>query len=311
MSNNSITIAAALGLAFAATSAQADTIRIPLNDWTGQNLTAQIAGKLLERIGHDVEYVTAGAVPQLAAIAQGSLHFQPEFWDNNVGDIYYDALDRGDIVLVGPLGIESSEGWIYPPYMEESCPGLPSYQALYDCAQAFAAADTFPNGRLITYPADWGTRSRDLVAQIDLPFQPVAGGSEGAMIAELRSAVASQQPILMMFWQPHWLFAEFDFNWVEFDEVDGTCDEGNQSRGNACGFNQANVGKLVNRDFQATWPDAYVLVEALQMDNASQNAMILQVDQDGMSVDEAAEGWLADNEAVWAPWVEAAMAAQD
>lgn len=311
MSNNSINIVAALGLAFAATSAQADTIRIPLNDWTGQNLSAQIAGQLLERIGHDVEFVTAGAVPQLAAIAQGTLHFQPEFWDNNVGDIYDNALARGDIVLVGPLGIESREGWIYPPYMEERCPGLPSYQALYDCAQAFSAADTFPNGRLITYPADWGTRSRDLVAQIGLPFQPVAGGSEGAMIAELRSAVATNQPMLMMFWQPHWLFAEFDFNWIEFDEVDGMCDESNQSRGNACGFNQANVGKLVNRDFQATWPDAYAFAEAFQMDNASQNAMILQVDQEGRSVDEVAADWIDANEAIWAPWVEAAMAVRN
>jgi len=311
MSNNSINIVAALGLAFAATSAQADTIKIPLNDWTGQNLSAQIAGQLLTRIGHDVEFVTAGAVPQLAAIAQGSLHFQPEFWDNNVGDIYDNALARGDIVLVGALGIESTEGWIYPPYMEERCPGLPSYQALYDCAQAFAAADTFPNGRLITYPADWGTRSRDLVAQIGLPFQPVAGGSEGAMIAELRSAVATSQPILMMFWQPHWLFAEFDFNWIEFDAVDGMCDESNQSRGAACGFNQANVGKLVNRDFQATWPDAYAFVEAFQMDNASQNAMILQVDQEGLSVEDVAASWIEANEAVWTPWVEAAAAVQN
>ena len=96
--------------------------------------------------------------------------------------------------------------------MKEKCPGLPSYEALYDCAQAFAASDTFPNGRLITYPADWGTRSKDVVAQIGIPFQPVAGGSEGAMIAEVKSAYASKQPILMMFWQPHWLFAEYDFD---------------------------------------------------------------------------------------------------
>lgn len=311
MPKYSINTVAALGMVIAGSSAQADTIKIPLNDWTGQNLTAHIAGQLLERIGHDVEFVTAGAVPQLAAIAQGSLHFQPEFWDNNVGDIYDDALARGEIVLIGPLGIESTEGWIYPPYMEEHCPGLPSYQALYDCAEAFTTADTFPNGRLITYPADWGTRSRDLVAQIGLPFQAVAGGSEGAMIAELRSAVASKQPMLVMFWQPHWLFAEFDFNWIEFDEADGWCDESNQSRGNACGFNQANVGKLVNRSFQADWPDAYAFAEAFQMDNASQNAMILQVDQQGMSVEEVAAGWISANEAIWTPWIEAAKAAKN
>ena len=57
--------------------------------------------------------------------------------------------------------------------MNDQCPGLPSYEALYDCAQAFAAADTFPKGRLVTYPADWGTRSKDVVAMIELPFEPV------------------------------------------------------------------------------------------------------------------------------------------
>ena len=50
---------------------------------------------------------------------------------------------------------------------------------------------------------------------IELPFVPVAGGSEGAMIAELKSAVAAEQPIIMMFWQPHWIHAEITFDWVD------------------------------------------------------------------------------------------------
>ncbi len=311
MKNSILKLAAALCLGVTAIGAQAEAIRIPVNSWTGQNTSAHIAGQLLEKLDYEVEYVTAGAVPQLAAMAQGTLHFQPEFWDNNVGDIYEKALAEGDIILIGPQGLESREGWIYPPYMEEQCPGLPAYEALYECAQAFAAVDTFPNGRLITYPADWGTRSLDLVKNLELPFQPVAGGSEGAMVAELRSAVAAKQPMLMMFWSPHWLFAEYDFNWIEFDKVDGTCDEANQSRGSACGFNQANVGKLVNRDFEATWPGAFALAEAFKMDNASQNKMILQVDQQSMAVDEVAAEWIAANEEVWAPWIEAGRAAQN
>ena len=198
-------LAASAGGAWADSS---DPIRIPINEWTGQHISAHITGTLFKKAGFNVEYVTAGAVPQFAAIAQGDLHVQPETWTNNVGDIYPKAVEAGDIEVVGSLGLEPKEGWIFPPYMKDKCPGLPSYEALYDCAQAFAAADTFPNGRLITYPADWGTRSKDVVAQIGLPFQPVAGGSEGAMIAELKSAAASGQPIIMMFWQPHWLFAE-------------------------------------------------------------------------------------------------------
>lgn len=286
-----------------AAPAQAEAIKIAINEWTGQNLSAQIAGAVLKEMGQEVEYVTAGAVPQFAAIADGSLHFQPETWTNNVGDIYPKAVDAGDINVVGELGLTPLEGWFYPPYMEEQCPGLPAYSALYDCAQAFAAADTFPNGRLITYPADWGTRSSDQIAAIGLPFQPVAGGSEGAMLAELKSAVATQQPMIMMLWQPHWIHAEIELNVVEWDSSSPDCLAGvDQERGNACGFAQASVQKIVSKDFAEKWPEAFAFVQAYELSNDVQNALIQRVDQDGLSVEEAVAEWMKDNESTWRGW---------
>ena len=308
------TVAGALLAATTVTTAWADSsdpIRIPINEWTGQHISAHITGTLLQKTGYTIEYVTAGAVPQFAAIAQGDLHLQPETWTNNVGDIYPKAVESGDIVVLGPLGLSPQEGWIYPPYMNGKCPGLPSYEALYDCAQAFAAADTFPKGRLITYPADWGTRSKDVVAQIGIPFEPVAGGSEGAMIAELKSAVAAEQPIIMMFWQPHWLFAELDFDWVAWDPAEGECvEESGQSRGSACGFQQASIDKIANKDFASKWPGAYKLLDVLSIDNTTMNALMLEIDSKGRDLEEVIAEWIAANEATWRPWVEAAMAAR-
>jgi glycine betaine/proline transport system substrate-binding protein len=288
-----------------------ETIRIPINEWTGQHISAHITGSLFEKMGYTVEYVTAGAVPQFAAIAQADLDIQPETWTNNVGEIYPKAVESGDLIVVGPLGLKPQEGWIYPPYMAEKCPGLPDYQALYDCAQAFASADTFPKGRLIAYPADWGTRTKDVVAQIGIPFEPIAGGSEGAMIAELKAAVATEKPILMMFWQPHWLFAEQSFDWVKFDAVDGECiEESGQSRGSACGFQQASIDKVVNKDFAAKWPGAYAVFDAMSIDNNTQNALMLEIDQKGRDLEVVVAEWIDANEATWKPWVDAGMAAK-
>jgi glycine betaine/proline transport system substrate-binding protein len=294
-----------------AISQAADAIKIPINEWTGQHISAHITGSLFKKAGYDVEYITAGAVPQFAAIAQGDLHVQPETWTNNVGDIYPKAVAKGDIVVVGSLGLQPRESWIFPPYMKEKCPGLPSYEALYDCAQAFAASDTFPNGRLITYPADWGTRSKDVVAQIGIPFQPVAGGSEGAMIAEVKSAYASKQPILMMFWQPHWLFAEYDFDWIEWDSAQGECvEEKGQKRGKACGFQQASIDKIMSKDFAAKWPGAAKLYEQMVVDNTTMNGLMLEIDRKGRKVEDVVAEWMGANEATWSPWVKAAKAAQ-
>lgn len=310
MKKTSILVATSLALASAAFADSDETIRIPINEWTGQHISAHITGTLFQKAGYTVEYVTAGAVPQFAAIAQGDLDLQPETWTNNVGDIYPKAVEAGDIVVVGQLGLQPQEGWIYPPYMKEKCPGLPSYEALYDCAQAFASADTFPNGRLITYPADWGTRSKDVVSQIGIPFAPVAGGSEGAMIAEAKAAVAAGDPMLMMFWQPHWLFAENDFEWVAWDPVDGECqEESGQTRGKACGFQQASIDKIASKDMAEKWPGAAAIFEAMSIDNATQNALMLEIDQKGRDLEEVVAEWIAANEATWSPWVEAGKAA--
>ena len=284
-----------------------DPIKVINNDWTGQLFSTAIVGGLLEEMGYNIEYVSAGALPQHPGIAQGNLHLQTEVWTNNVGDLYPGLVKQGDIVVVGNLGLEPKEGWIYPPYMEEKCPGLPSYKALFECQQAFANASTFPKGRLITYPADWGTRSRDLVASVNMPFEPIPGGSEGAMMAELKSAYAAQEPILMMIWQPHWIFADLDLNWVEWNKIEGECVEESQKKETACGFQQAEVHKVVWGGFEKKWPAAYKMVTNFTLTNEDENWAIFEVDNNGRDVKDVAKEWLAKNESLWKGWIKAAM----
>lgn len=280
-----------------------EPIRIAVNEWTGQHLSANIAAELLKKMGYTVELVTAGGLPQFTALAQNELHFNPEVWDNSVTDVYTDGLASGAIIDMGDLGLEPREGWIYPTYMAEQCPGLPDYRALFDCAQAFATAETFPNGRLITYPADWGTRSKSVVEGIGLPFNPVPGGSEGAMIAELKSALASQEPILMMFWEPHWVFAEVEMDWIEWNPAEGECMEEGQQRETACGFAQASVKKIASNALPETWPGAARFIEEFTLTNDEQNAMIFEVDQAGRPLEEVVQEWIDTNDGKWAAWV--------
>lgn len=279
-------------------------IKIAINEWTGQHLSANIAAVLLGRMGYTVELLTAGGLPQFTALAQNEINLNPEVWDNSVTDVFTNGLESGAIVDFGELGLEPREGWIYPTYMEEKCPGLPSYQALFNCAEAFATAETFPKGRLITYPADWGTRSRTLVEGIGLPFNPVPGGSEGTMVAELKSALASEEPIIMMMWQPHWVFTEIDVKWVEWNETEGECIEEGQVRETACGFAQAKVNKIVSNDFAETWPGAAEFVRQFTLTNEEQNVMIDEVDQKGRSIEDVVAEWIMANEDKWTPWIQ-------
>ena len=228
-----------------------------------------------------------------------------------MGDIYPDSVAKGDIVVLGELGLQPIESWMYPKYLEAQCPGLPAASALIECTQLFATAETFPKGRLITYPADWGTRSKDLVKNADLPFEPIAGGSEGAMIAEMQAAYKTQQPMLIMFWEPHWVHSEMDFEWVEFPAYTDDCDT-NASVGlfsdktGDCGFKQANISKIVSKDFEKNWPGAFKVMNAMSIDNETQNALLLEIDFNKRELEEVVAEWVANNEAVWKPWVDAA-----
>ncbi|PWW03780.1 glycine betaine/proline transport system substrate-binding protein [Hoeflea marina] len=293
---------AGLGAGHASAAESQDTIKIALNEWTGQQLSARIAAELLRKMDYKVELVTAGGLPQFTAMAKGELHANPEVWDNSITDIYTNGLASGELVNLGDLGLKPRDGWIYPPYMAELCPGLPSYQALYDCTQAFSNAETFPDGRLIAYPADWGTRSQQLVAALELPFKAVPGGSEGAMIAELKGAIAAKQPIVMMMWEPHWIFSQMDLNWVEWDASDGNCVESEESRGKACGFAQAHVNKIVSASFPDKWPNAAKFMEKYTLTNDEQSRLIFEVDQDHRPIEEVVAEWIDQNKDKWSVW---------
>ncbi len=290
-----------------------EPIKIAVNEWTGQHVSAYIVGGILEKMGYTVEYVTAGAVPQFAALAEGSIHVQPEVWTNNVGEIYPKALQEGTILELGLLGLNNREGWIYPKYMEEMCPGLPAMQALLDCGDKVATEDTFPNGRVVSYPADWGTRTADLIEVLDLPLTAVPGGSEGAMVAELKAAVARKEPLVMMFWAPHWVLSEVEVGWVDITpHYEPAChdDPGWGPNSNAthdCDFAQAAVTKSVWAGMQDKWPAAFEFIKQFELSGADQQLMMKAIDVDGKELATVVNEWIDANESTWKPMTEVAM----
>jgi glycine betaine/proline transport system substrate-binding protein len=289
-----------------------EPIKIALNEWTGQNVTAKVLGKIYENMGYTVEYVTAGAMPQFTAMAEGTLTVQPEVWTNLVGDAYPKALASGAITELGLLGLNNYEGWAYPRYMEELCPGLPKLAALIACKDLIATPETFPNGRILAYPADWGTQSQKLVEGMKLPFTAVPAGSEGAEVAEIKAAFLKKQPLVLMFWKPHWIHAEYDLGFVDVEPPYSDACANDPAVGpnpdavNDCSFPQAKVVKSAWSGMAKTWPAAFKVLQTFQFDGAEQSKLVFEIDQKGRNLDEVVAEWLKQHEAEWKSWTEAA-----
>ena len=146
-------LGAVTALSMAATTALAadstDPIKLALHEWTGQHISTYIAGEVLKKMGYEVEYVTAGVYAGATALADGNITAALEIWDNNLGEFYPNLLESGAVGDLGSIGLDAREGWLYPKHVEELCPGLPAWDAFVGCAEVFATAETFPNGRFV------------------------------------------------------------------------------------------------------------------------------------------------------------------
>ena len=288
-----------------------EPIKLAINEWTGQHITTHIAGEILKRMGYNVEYVTAGYFPQMQAMQDGTVTASLEIWSNNIGDHYHKASSTGKVLRIGDLGLDTNEGWLYPKYMEQKCPGLPSWEALKKCTEVLATPETFPSGRILSYPADWGTRSADMIKGLDLPYVAVPAGSEGALVAELKSAYAKQAPLVMMFWAPHWVLAEVDVGWVQMPEWDEECATDptwgpNPAAVNDCGVDVAVTFKVAWAGAKDKWPAAWKVLEQYQLSAEDQIPMMAAIDVRGEKLENVTKAWVDDNQAKWQSWVDAA-----
>ena len=289
-----------------------ESIKLALNEWTGQHITTYVAGELLKQMGYNVEYVTAGYYPQMTALQDGDIHATLEIWSSNIGEHYQNALDSGKVVEVGDLGLEPREAWYYPDYVADMCPGLPDWEALKGCAEVFAAADTYPSGRFVDYPADWGTLNEDRIRSLGLDYVRIPAGSEGAMVAEIQSAFATQKPLIMQFWEPHWIHAVHNMVLVDLPPYEPGCYDDpswgiNPNDIYDCNWELGYIKKMVWKEAADKWPAAFRFLEAYTLTNGDQEPMMKAIDVDGRDIVEVVQEWIENNSDRWKPWIDKAM----
>jgi len=274
-----------------------DPINIAINEWTGQHIVSYVAGEILERMGYNVEYVTASAYPTHLAIAEGELHLGMEQWSTNIGDYLPGLMEEGKVEDLGDLGVKGYEGWLYPAHVADLCPGLPAWDAFLACADEFGTAETFPNGRIVAYPAEWNTRVKDIIEERGMPFDYVPAGSEGALVAELNASVERKSALVMEFWAPHWVLFKHNVSWVDLPA----------DLKEKWGYTTARLFKVGWPGIATKWPAAHKVVRSFQFETSAQEELMEAIDFQGKDAQEACKKWVDENEAVWKPWVDQAM----
>ncbi|WP_027258044.1 ABC transporter substrate-binding protein [Leisingera aquimarina] len=304
--------AVALTAAVSAPSAWAaessDPIKLTLHDWSGQLINTKIMGSILQEAGYNVEYVQADYIAQFAGLKTGDLHLAMEIWETTGREALDEATASGKVVNAGETGLMAIEEWWYPAYMKDRCPGLPDWQALKDCAEEFATAETSPYGRYVGGPVTWGGFDEERVEALELEFEVVHAGTDAALFAELESAYQRQDPIVLWVYVPHWAPAKYDGEFVEFPPYSSECYSDPSAGVNPdlaydCGKPRGPIWKAAWAGLPEKWPGAYEIVQSYQITNEEMSAMVGKADLDGVDIDTVVSGWMTANKDRWSGWI--------
>lgn len=115
----------ALAGSLSAQENKADPIRISIISSTDGDFLAYAYGGVLEEFGYNVKYVRVDYTAQIATLETGDLDVTTSIRDSTGWENLVAAVQGGNVVNHGPTGVHIQEGWWYPDYLTEFCPGLP------------------------------------------------------------------------------------------------------------------------------------------------------------------------------------------
>lgn len=303
-----VCMSAVVGWAGAAAADSSDAIKIVQNNWTSQLVLSNVAGKLLEKIGDNVEYLPSDTQLQFTAIANNDMDFQIEVWEGSMAESFDKAKEQG-LVDLGAHDAVTREDWWFPSYIKDVCPGLPDWKALDGCAAKFATAETKPKGRFVGPPADWGKHYSERIQALHMNFQEVPVGQAATLWAELQAAYDRKEPIVLFNWTPNFIEAKFKGEFVDFPDYAPACMTDPKWGANPdmvydCGApKKGYLKKAGSPELEKKWPDGAALLKKISFTNGQIADAAAMVDVDGMSPEEAADKWIAENEATWKAWM--------
>lgn len=286
-----------------------DPIILTIHDWTGQYITTHIMGRVLEEMGYNVAYQQADYIAQFAGLESGDLHVAMEMWETTGKQAMEESLATGNTVDLGETGMVAIEEWWYPRYMKEKCPGLPDWEALNDCAEAFSTAETHPKGRYLGGPVTWAGFDDERAEALGLNYEVVHAGTDAALFAEIQSAYEREAPVLAWVYTPHWAPIKFQGEWVDFPKYTEECYHDpswgiNPDMAYDCGKPRGWIKKVGWKGGEEKWSCAYQTIRNFQLDNQSMGEMVGEVDLDGKKVDDVVDAWVKNNESTWRTWAE-------
>ncbi len=300
------TTAAAGGTTAAATGA---AIKLAVNPWTGSAVNANVAKVVLEsKLGTKVDLVPLDENAAWVGLDSGDLDANLEIWPSgHTADFDTYITQKKSVVDIGLLGPHAKIGWYVPTFVIADHPELATWEGFKnpDTAKLFATAASGTDGQFLMGDPSYVSYDEQIIKNLNLPFKFIVAGSEAAEITAIKQAIADKKPLLLQFWQPHWLQSQVDLTEVKLPEITDACKASLAAADGkyACDYPVDELYKAANAGLEAKNKAAFDFLSKFQLTTDQQNEIAAMVDSDGKTADAAAKEWVDANPDVVAGWL--------
>tara|TARA_Y100000768_G_scaffold344121_1_gene290157 strand:+ start:3313 stop:4317 length:1005 start_codon:yes stop_codon:yes gene_type:complete len=315
-------------LVLSAGTAYAKRLTAAVPDWTGGEITCQVAVAILEEeLDYKIERIVFPSGTGLwEAIATGDIDFACESWPSYAEaddvminmDLVYDgevvkSYNGDGSINAYTTGIIGMSDYYVPKYFVDANPDFNDWNDLNKFKDQFANAETGSKGKLIGCPvAGWNCHDQKRLDLLGIDFTAVELGTEVAALAEAQGHYDRGEPFLLYLWEPHFFFGKNEMVGVKlpahkdcesFTEANNWQDCGTAAWP-ATGWAMDYTMNYMNPDMinSPEHADALAFFKKMKFSNTDQAKMLVRVGDDGLSVEDAVAEWKnSTNE--WKAWL--------
>ena len=290
-------------------AASGAALKLAVNPWDGSAVNANIAKIVLEsKLGTPTELVALDENAAWVGLDAGDLDANLEIWPSgHAADRTTYIDEKKTVVDIGTLGPQAKIGWYVPTFVTDAHPELKTWEGFKDdkLAKLFSTAESGDQGQFLMGDPSYVTYDEQIIKNLNLPLKFVVAGSEAALMTAIQQAETDQKPLLLQFWQPHWMPPNTKLTEVKLPDISAACDASRVAGdgGYACDYPVDVLYKAANAGLAAKNKAAFDFLSKFSLTTDQQNEVAQKIESDGMAADVAAKEWVAANPDIVAAWL--------
>ena len=305
-------VLAALVVSMTAMGAFADqTVRISEQNWTASTGICQVMKYVLEeKLGVKAKVIQLNGAATWAGMNKGGVDVFSEIWETAEAAGIQKFVKDKKIAEMSLSYPKAPHGWYIPTYVVKEH-GIKTIEDLKGKEKIF---DINANGKgdIWVGPNSWkvAEQNRIRIRSYGLDFEAI-GVEQWAWLATLKEAIAKKKAVIFYYWEPEWLFTQYDLHMVKepaFDPKLFTWVPKKPAESKiACALPASNVWVAYTTKLKERSPKAYQFFKNWSIPIGQVSQLIaLMTDLPGkpkLSAKAAAKKWVEDNPKIVNGWL--------